>query len=90
MKNITVSFSNGLVRRVGLEAARQNKSVARFVADLLAARCKAATSENLAVLREFFDGLGYAGLSQAWRGRVALYAEREDELIRRSGRPVHR
>jgi hypothetical protein len=36
-------------------------------------------------LREFFNGPGYPGISKNWRGREALYAEREDELLRRSG-----
>jgi hypothetical protein len=39
--------------------------------------------DKLAILRKFFDGPGYPGISKVWRGRDALYAEREDELDRR-------
>jgi hypothetical protein len=37
-------------------------------------------------LREFFVGPGYPGVSKNWRGREALYAERENQLLRRRRR----
>jgi hypothetical protein len=83
MKKITITLAEDIARRAGVEAAKQDRSLSRFVTDLLTAGCKAGQSDKLALLREFFDGAGYPGISKAWRGREALYAEREDELLRR-------
>jgi hypothetical protein len=83
MKNVTITLSEDLARRARVEAAKQDKSLSRFVADLLEAHCRTDEPDKLALLREFFDGSGYPGISKAWRGREALYAEREDELLRR-------
>src|SRR5580700_3806312 len=82
MKNVTITLPDDLARRARVEAAKQDKSLSRFVADLLAERCKGDTGK-LGALEEFFYGPGYPGISKAWRGREALYAEREDELLRR-------
>ena len=38
---------------------------------------------QLAALEKFFSDPGVAGISKNWRGREELYAEREDELLRR-------
>jgi hypothetical protein len=81
MKNVTITLPEDLARRARVEAAKEDKSLSRFIADLLEERCKAEQSDKLAALREFFDGPGYPGISKAWRGREALYAEREDELL---------
>jgi hypothetical protein len=83
MKNVTITLPDDLARRARVEAAKEDKSLSRFVADLLDERCKIEQSDKLAALREFFDGPGYPGISKAWRAREALYAEREDELLRR-------
>jgi hypothetical protein len=83
MKNVTITPRDDLARRARVEAARQDKSLSRFVADLLEQRCPAERPDKLALLRKFLDGPGYPGISKAWRGREALYAEREDELLRR-------
>ena len=83
MKNVTITLPEDLARRARIEAAKQDKSLSRFVADLLAERCTVEQPDKIALLREFFDGPGYPGISKAWRGREALYAEREDELLRR-------
>jgi hypothetical protein len=83
MKNVTITLSEDLARRARVEAAREDKSLSRFIADILEQRCKAEQPDKLALLREFFDGPGYPGISKAWRGREALYAEREGELLRR-------
>src|SRR6185295_55487 len=83
MKNVTITLPDDLARRARVEAAKQDKSLSRFVADLLAQHCTDKEPDKLAVLREFFDGPGYPGISKVWRGREALYAEREDELLRR-------
>ena len=83
MKNVTITLPDDLARRARVEAARQDKSLSRFIADLLAERCAAEQPDKLTLLREFFEGPGYPGISKVWRGREALYAEREDELLRR-------
>jgi plasmid stability protein len=86
MKNITITLPDDLAQRARVEAARQDKSLSRFVADMLAERCRAdrpTHEEALAVLKEFWDGPGYPGISKVWKGRDALYAEREDKLLRR-------
>jgi hypothetical protein len=82
MKNVTITLPEDLARRARVEAAKQDKSLSRFVADLLAERCKGKT-DKLAVLESFLNGPGFPGASKAWPGREALYAEREDELLRR-------
>jgi hypothetical protein len=86
MKNVTITLPDDLARKARVEAAKADKSLSRFVADLLAERCKVEQIEKddkLGALREFFYGPGYPGISKNWRGREALYAEREDELLRR-------
>jgi hypothetical protein len=83
MKNVTITLQDDLALRARVEAAKQDKSLSRFIADLLEERCKAEQTDKLGLLRKFFDGPGYPGISKAWRGREALYAEREDELLRR-------
>jgi hypothetical protein len=86
MKNVTITLEDDLATRARVEAARQNKSLSRYIADVLAERCavdRPTREETLAVLKEFWDGPGYPGISQAWTGRDALYAEREDKLLRR-------
>src|SRR5271170_8422478 len=82
MKNVTVTLPDDLAHRARVEAAKQDKSLSRFIADLLNERCPAETGK-LGALEEFFYGPGYPGISKAWRGREALYAEREEELLRR-------
>jgi hypothetical protein len=83
MKNVTITLPDDVARRARVEAARQDKSLSRFVADLLAERCGSEQSGKLALLREFFEGPGFPGIRKAWPGREALYGEREDELLRR-------
>jgi hypothetical protein len=86
MKNVTITLEEGLATRARVEAARQNKSLSRYIADVLAERCPAdrpSREEALAVLKEFWDGPGYPGISKVWKGRDALYAEREGKLLRR-------
>ena len=46
MKNVTITLSENLARRARVEAAKQDKSLSRFVADLLEERCKADEPKN--------------------------------------------
>jgi hypothetical protein len=82
MKNVTITLPDELAHRARVAAAQQDKSLSRFVAEMLAERCK-GESDKLAVLEQFLNGPGFPGASKAWPGREALYAEREDELLRR-------
>jgi plasmid stability protein len=86
MKNVTVTLPDGLATRARVAAARQNKSLSRFIADLLAEKCagdEPNRAEAIAALETFLSGPGFPGVSKLWKGREALYAEREDELLRR-------
>jgi hypothetical protein len=85
MKKITISLEDDVANRASAEAAEREQSLSQFLADLVADRCKAERRDKRALLRTFFDGPGYPGISKAWPGRAALYAEREDELARRYG-----
>jgi hypothetical protein len=82
MKNVTITLPEELARQARVEAAKQDKSLSRFIADMLAERCR-SEPDKLAVLEQFLNGPGFPGASKAWPGREALYAEREDELLRR-------
>jgi hypothetical protein len=82
MKNVTVTLPEDLATRARVAAARENKSLSRYIADLLQQRLGQG-SDQLTALEKFLNGPGYPGISKAWPGREALYAEREDELFRR-------
>ena len=83
MKNVTITLPDDLARRVRVEAARQDKSLSRFIADLLAKECKSADVTKLALLREFFERPGWPSEGGPLPKREDIYAEREDELLRR-------
>ncbi len=83
MKNVTITLPDDLALRARVAAAKQDKSLSRFVADLLAERCKAEAPDKLAPLREFFDGPGWPSSGGPLPKREEIYAEREDELLRR-------
>jgi hypothetical protein len=68
MKNVTITLPDDLAHRARVEAARQDKSLSRFLADLLAERCK-DEPDKLAVLESFLSGPGFPGASKAWPGR---------------------
>jgi hypothetical protein len=75
VKNVTIRLSNNLARRARAVAFQENKSLSRFVADLLEQRCKTKNVDKISLLRAFFEGPGYPGISKAWRGREALYED---------------
>ena len=86
MKNVTVTLPEDLARRARVAAARENKSLSRFIADLLDQKCGRASvpshGEALKALEEFWRGPGFPGVSKNWKGRDELYAERENKLLR--------
>jgi hypothetical protein len=85
MKKVTVTLTDDLARRVHVAAAKEDKSLSRFVAGVLEEWCQSAADEpqKLALLWKFLDGPGFPGASKAWPGRRTLYDEREDELLSR-------
>jgi hypothetical protein len=86
VKNVTITLPDDVARRARIEAARADKSLSRFIADLLAKECKTVDPTKLALLREFLDGPGWPSTGGALPKREEIYAEREDELLRRHER----
>lgn len=82
MRNVTITMEESLLERVKIEAARRDKSVSRFVSDLIE-EWHREDDERSNILQQFLTKPGYSGLMESWKGRDALYAEREDELLRR-------
>ena len=68
-------------------AAKQVKKTTTTLPE--AAESCGPRQEAVNELRKFLAGPGYPGISKNWRGREALYAEREDELLRRRDRRNH-
>jgi hypothetical protein len=83
MKNVTITLPDDVARRARIEAARQDKSLSRFIADLLARECKSGEATKVTLLRELFEGPGWPSTDDALPKREEIYAEREDELLRR-------
>lgn len=81
MKNVTITLPEDVLARARVEAARQSKSLSRFVAALVEERC-GALADPLAALDEFWRGPGFPGASKDLPTREELYAEREEELVR--------
>ena len=73
MKNVTVTLPEDLATRARVAAARENKSLSRYIADLLAEKCgePAAPSREEAIkaLEAFWRGPGFPGASKNWKGR---------------------
>ncbi|WP_409727654.1 hypothetical protein [Pseudorhodoplanes sp.] len=87
MKNVTVTLPEELATRARVAAARENKSLSRYIADLLAERCGRrpavpSREEALKALEALWRGPGLPGVSEDWKGRDELYAERDDKLLR--------
>src|SRR5947199_1850264 len=96
MKNVTITLDEAIASRARIAAATEGKSLSRFVSELVERAVAGQPKAQLEILEKFFSGPGYPGVSKSWRGREELYAEREDELLRRyernrlrggSGRP---
>lgn len=88
MKNVTVTLPEDLAIRARVAAARENKSLSRYIADLLAEKCGhrsdiPSREEAIKALEDFLSGPGFPGISKDWKGRDELYAERDQKLLRR-------
>jgi hypothetical protein len=86
MKNVTITLDDAIASRARVEAANQGKSLSKFVRELIEREFGINKKTGLEVFEEFLNGPGYPGISKNWRGREELYAERENELLRRHER----
>jgi hypothetical protein len=86
MKNVTTTLDDAVAVRARIEAATRGKSLSKLVRELIEREIGRDEKGDLDVIREFIRGPGYPGISRNWRGREELYAEREDELLRRHER----
>lgn len=82
MKNVTITLPEGAVARARIAAAAQGVSLSKFVSELVLKELGQSQTAQLEALEPFLSGPGYPGISESWRGRENLYAEREDELLR--------
>jgi hypothetical protein len=83
MKNVTISLDEDTAVWARVEAAKAGKSLSRYLADLLTERRRGLQPEPLRILQEFLEGSGVPGIAKDMPKRDELYAEREDELVRR-------
>jgi hypothetical protein len=83
MKNVTITVPEDIVRRARIAAAGQGKSLSKFVSDLVSREVDYDPEEVLRRLEPYFSGPGWPGISKDWPTREEIYAERENELLRR-------
>lgn len=83
MKNVTISLDEDTASWARVEAAKAGKSLSRYVGDLLSEKRGNLPAEPWRILQEFLDGPGVPGIAKDLPSRDELYAEREDELVRR-------
>jgi hypothetical protein len=88
MKNVTISMDEDLAAWARVEAAKEGKSLSRYVADVLSGlRSRPGHDESLNRLREFLEGPGYPGISRALPSKDEIYGDREEEILSRHKRP---
>src|SRR4029077_272718 len=87
MKNVTITLDETVASQARVAAATQGKSLSRFISELVERAVAGQPKAQLEALEKFLSGPGYPGISKNWRGREALYAEREDEFLRRYDHP---
>jgi hypothetical protein len=83
MKNVTITLDEATLQRARVAAAKQGKSLSKFVSELVTKEVGYDPEEVLRGLQKHFEGPGFPGAAKLWEGREKLYAEREDELLRR-------
>ena len=83
MKNVMVTLDDAIMTRARVEPGSRGQSLSKFVRELIEREIGRDTESDLNAIRKFIRGPGYSGISRNWRGREELYAEREDELLRR-------
>src|SRR5436309_12171611 len=83
MKNITITLPDEVARRARVAAAAKDKSLSKFVSELVEREVGKSGKTQLEALEEFLNAPDFPGISRNWHGREEIYAEREDELLRR-------
>ena len=83
MKNVTITLPEATLQRARVAAAKQNKSLSGYISELVTRELGYDPEEILRGLQKHFDGPGFPGAAKLWEGREKLYAEREDQILRR-------
>lgn len=86
MKNVTITLPEDTLQRARVAAAKQSKSLSKFVSDLVSRELDYDPEEVLKGLSKYIDGPGFPGISENWPTREEIYADREEELLRRHER----
>lgn len=90
MKNVTISLDDAVVHDARVAAASEGKSLSRFVSEVLAEHL--TKSSRRRAIRDFLDGPLWDLTDENGKlpTRKDIYAEREDELLRRHERAALR
>jgi hypothetical protein len=84
MKNVTISMDEETAAWARVEAAKQGKSLSRYVGELLVEKKGGCgSSESLRIITDFLNGPGYPGIAKSLPRRDDVYAARENELVSR-------
>ncbi|MGH8264597.1 MAG: hypothetical protein ACRET4_14045 [Steroidobacteraceae bacterium] len=75
MKNITITLEEQVASWARIEAAREGKSLSRFVSEMLSERRSRATSQR-EVLEKFLNAPDFPGIAADLPSREELYGER--------------
>ncbi len=83
MKNVTITLDEDVAAWARVEAAKAGKSLSRYLADILSEQKRMAGNQRVAAFMQWLEGPGWASAGGVLPTREELYAEREDELLRR-------
>jgi hypothetical protein len=86
MKNVTITLPESVLQRARVAAANQNKSLSKFISDLVIRHVGYDPEEILRGLSKYIDGPGFPGIAKDWPTREEIYADREEQLLRRHQR----
>lgn len=85
MKNLTITLTEDTLSRIRVAAAKEGKSMSRFVAELVESRVGRQMTQKEA-LEQFLAGPDLPGAASSFN-REELYAERTDRVFRRHEHP---
>jgi predicted nucleic acid-binding Zn ribbon protein len=85
MRNVTITLDADLAAWARVEAARANKSLSRYLADLLAQQKSRADQDDMAGLTGWLDHPGWPSAEQAPMSR----SQRYEAFYDRPGFPGH-
>ena len=80
---VTITLPEATLQRARVAAAQQNKSLSKFVSDLVSRNVGYDPEEILRGLSKYIDGPGFPGVAKDWPTREEIYADREEQLLRR-------